>query len=68
MKFHSKGPMIKYRQDPLNSCCLSSLASAFDSIYQTKAANDIYMRIEESLKSEAANSIDFENAILKNKK
>ena len=45
MKFHSKAPMLKYRQNSLNSCCFSSLASAFDSINKTKAANAISMRI-----------------------
>ena len=45
MKFHSKGPMLKYRQKSLNSCCFSSLASDFHSTNQTKAANSIAIRI-----------------------
>ena len=68
IKFHSKAPVIKYRQESLNSCCLSSLASAFDSINQTKADNTILVRIEELLNSEVDNCINFANAILKNKR
>ena len=52
----------------MNSCCFSSLASAFASINHSAAANAISMRIEESLKSEVGNRIDFANDILKNKK
>ena len=68
MKFHSKAPMLKYRQNALNSCCFSSLVSAFDSINQNKAANDIAIRIEESLNIQVGNRIYFTNAISKNKK
>ena len=46
MNFCSKAPMLKYRQNSSNSCCFSSLASAFDSINQTKSATSISMRIE----------------------
>ena len=46
MKFYSKSPMLKYRQNSLNSCCFISLASDFDSINLTKATNGIVMRIE----------------------
>ena len=60
--------MLNYRKESLNSCCLSSLVSVFDSINQTKDKNSITMRIEESLKSEVGNCIDFANAILKNEK
>ena len=52
----------------LNSCCFSSLASAFASINHFNADNAISIRIEESLKSEVVNRIDFENDILENKK
>ena len=58
--------MLKYCQKSLNSCCFSSLASAFVSIKQTKATNALLLLIEESLKSEVGNHIDFENAILIN--
>ena len=60
IKFHSKAPMLKYRQNSLNICCFSSLASAFDINNQTNAANAIAMRIEESSKSEVGNRIDFQ--------
>ena len=67
-KFRSNAPMLKYFQNSLNSCCFISLASDFFSIEQTKADNDISLSIEESLKSEVGNRIDFTNAILKNEK
>ena len=60
-KFHTNAPILNYCQKTLNSCCFSSLVSAFDSIKHFKAANDIYIRIKESLKSEVGNRIDFEN-------
>ena len=59
--------MLKYYQNSLNSCCFSSLASSFASIKQAKDDNDLYMRKEESLKSEVVNHIYFSNAILKRK-
>ena len=68
IKFHNNAPMLKYCQNLLNSRCFSSLASAFVSIKQTKAANDISLRIEKSLKSKEGNHIYFANAILKNEK
>ena len=51
----------------LNICCFSSLASAFASIKHFKAANDISMRIEESLNSEVVNCINYANDIFKTK-
>ena len=45
---------------------VSGFVSTFASIEQTKDANDISLRIQESLKSKMGNSIDFENVILKN--
>ena len=65
-KFHNDAPILKYFQKSLNRCCFSSLASYFVSIKKIKAANAISLRIEESLKSEVVNRIDFENNILKN--
>ena len=59
---------LKYCQKTLNSCCFSSSASAFASINHFNAANDISMRIEESLKSEVGNCIDFANYIMTNNK
>ena len=50
----------------MNRFCFISLASAFVSIKQIKAANAIKLRIEESLKIKVGNLIYFANAILKN--
>ena len=47
MKFKIDIPMLKYFQNALGICCFSSLASAFESITQIKASNDIPKRIEE---------------------
>ena len=52
----------------MNSCCFSSLESAFASINHNADANAIPMGIEESLKSEVGNRIDFANIILKDQK
>ena len=60
-KFHNDAQILKYCQKSFNSCFLSSLASAFVSIKKIKAANDISLRIEESLKSKVGNCIDFAN-------
>ena len=65
IKFHSKAQMLRYCQKLLNSCYLSSLATTFAIIKQTKDFNAILMRIEESLKSEVGNSIDVAKSILK---
>ena len=67
-KFQNDAPILKYCQKTLNSCCFSSLASSFANINPFNAVNAISMRIEESLKSEVGNCIDFANDILKNKK
>ena len=67
-QFKNDAPILKYCQKTLNSCCFSSLASAFASIKHFKAANAISMRIEESLKGEVGNCIDFANDILKARK
>ena len=67
-KFQNDTLILNHCQKTLNSCCFSSLASAFASIKHFKAANYIPMRIEESLKSEVGNRIDYANDILKNKK
>ena len=52
----------------LNSCCFSSLESAFASKKHFKAANAISIRIKESFKSEVGNRIHFENDIILNRK
>ena len=67
-KFQNDAPILKYFQKTLNSCCLSILASAFASINHNSADNAISMRIEEFLKSEVGNCIDFANDILKKQK
>ena len=45
--FHKDAPTLIFRQKSLNSCCFSSLASAFASIKQIKATNAIYLRMNE---------------------
>ena len=67
-KFQNYAPILKYCQKSLNSCCFSSLVSAFYSINHNKSANAISLRIEESLESELGNCIDFANYILKDEK
>ena len=60
-KFQKDAPIIRYCQKTLNSCCFSSLASAFAGIKHFKAENAISIRIKESLKSEVGNCIHFAN-------
>ena len=52
----------------MNSCCLSSLESAFAGIKHFKAKNAVSIRIKESLKIEVGNRIDFANEIMLNHK
>ena len=66
--FHKDSPILSYCQKTLNSCCLSSLSSAFASIKHYKAENAISILIKESLKSEVGNRIDFVNDIMLNHK
>ena len=66
--FHKDAPALIFCQKSLNSCCFSSLASAFVSIKQFKAANAIYLRINESLTSEVGNRIHFASEIMQNRK
>ena len=66
--FHKDSPILSFCQKILNSCCFSSLASAFYSNKHFKAANYISIRIKESLKSEVGNCIDFANEIMLNRK
>ena len=66
--FHKDAPILSYFQKSLNSCCFSSLASAFASINHFKASDAISIRIKESLKSEVGNRIDFANEIMLNRK
>ena len=62
-KFRIDAPIIKYCKKSSNSCCFSSLASSFASINHYNAANDISIRIEESLKIEVGNCIDFPSGV-----
>ena len=62
--FHKDAPILSYCQKSLNSCCFSSIASAFASTNQFKAADAIYIPIKESLKSEVVNRINFANYIM----
>ena len=66
--FHPEAPVLKYHQNSSNSCCLSSLASAFHSIGEYRAATALENRIEYSLTLQTdifRNKIDFANDILK---
>ena len=47
VQFHSKAPLIQYHQKSSNSCCLSSLASAFHCIGDNSAVYSLVNRIEE---------------------
>ena len=66
--FHKDAPILRYCQKSLNSCCFSSLASAFASINHFKAADAISIHIKESLNIEVGNCIDFAHEIMLNRK
>ena len=62
--------MLKYHQKSSNSCCLGSLASAFHSIVEERAATSLVNHIEESLTLHTdifRNRIYFAIYIMKNK-
>ena len=62
--------MIKYHQKTYNSCCLSSLASAFQCIGDNRAVPSLVNCIEESLTLQTEKFkkiINFANAIMKNR-
>ena len=65
--FHKDAPILNFCPKTLNSCCFSSLASAFASINHCKA-DAISIHIKESLKSEVGNRINFANGIMLNNK
>ena len=70
IQFHPVSPVIKYHQKSSNSCCLSSLASAFHSIIDNQAVTALVNLIEESLTLQTyifKNIIHFANAIMKNR-
>ena len=69
VQFRIEAPLIKYHQKYSNSCCLSSLASAFHCIGGNRSVTDLVNRIEESLtlQTEKFNSIiHIANSIMKN--
>ena len=47
IQFHPAVPVIKYHQKSSNSCCLSSLASAFHFIGGYRAVTSLMNSIEE---------------------
>ena len=66
---HLAAPVIKYHQKTSNSCCLSSLASAFHCINENRDVLAIVNSIEESLTTQAENgkNIDIKkNTVMKN--
>ena len=67
-KFHNDAIMLKYHHRSLDSCCFSSLASAFVSIEQSKTTNAISLRIEEYLNIKISDRIDFANAIFEKRR
>ena len=69
IQFHSPAPVIKYHQKFSNSCCLSSLASAFHGIGDNRAVTTLANCIEESLTLQTdkfSNRMNFANAIMTN--
>ena len=66
--FHKDAPILSYCQKTLNSCCFSSLASAFAIINHFKDADAISICITDLLNSEVGNSIDIANEIMQNRK
>ena len=60
--------MLKYHQNSSNSFCLSSLVSAFHSIFDNRNENAFANRIKESLTLQTdifMDGIDFSNDIMK---
>ena len=68
--FHPASSVLKYHQKKSNSCCLSSLASAFHSIGDDRAVTALVNHIEESWTihtDKFRNIIHFANAIMTNR-
>ena len=66
----TEAPLIKYHQKRSNSCCLSSLASAFLCIGYNRAVSVLVNIIEESLTLQTEtcrNIIHFSNYIMTNR-
>ena len=71
VQFHPTAPVIKYHQKSYNSCCLSSLASAFHFIGDNRSVPALINKIEESLtlqKEHFKNIIHSSNAVMKNRR
>ena len=71
LEFHPEALVIKYHQKSSNSCCLSSLASAFHFIGDYRSVTAFVDRIEESLTLQTEtfrNIIHFANSIMKNRR
>ena len=49
VQFHQESPLIQKHQKLSNSCCLSSLISAFHCIGDNRSVSDLANYIEESL-------------------
>ena len=47
VQFHPEAPLIKYHQNSSNSCCLSSLASAFHCYSDNRSVSALVNCIEE---------------------
>ena len=71
VQFHPAAPVIKHHKKTSNSCCFSSLASAFHCISDNRAVPALVNSIEESLTLQTNNSkniIHFANDIMKNRR
>ena len=71
VQFRTEAPLIKYHQKSSNSCCLSSLASAFHCIGDNRAVTNLKNRIEESLTLQTEifkSRINFAHNIMKNRR
>ena len=69
--FRTEAPLIKYHQKISNSCCLSSLVSAFQCIDDNRAVTVLTNLIEESLTLQTEifkSRAHFANTIMKNRR
>ena len=67
VQYKSESPIVAYQQHDQNSCCFSSLSSAFKSSNQLAAANEITTRISSLLTREILDIAIFANAIMTEK-
>ena len=69
IRSRTEAPLTKYHQKSLNSCCLSSLESAFNCIGDNRDVTSLVNIIEESLNLQMEifkSIINFSNTIMKN--